>query len=408
MSYRLPMFDPLPWQTVERKQQGKKGAGKGKGRQLTMTQDEARILAHVRSAMHAGTTKDQKVNQWWAHRKAEWICPCGQYNIVDRSICRACSKPWASTMVLVPAGSPPPGKQGSRPPPPPSTETVTMAGANKDDKQTSMPWHKPPPKPTDQTNLSPEERAVTAAEQALSAAKAAALPKHIIDPMEVEVREKRKTMETALGKKLPKRFSEATQQEKEASEQLAKAERALTQAQETLEAARSHHKKTAAELAAVKAEIAAADAAQKEVEPSDADPKLATDLAAAQQVQTTLDGIIQAYKAACVSDDGQEARKKALETTLQEAFTASLAKEEAARVEAEKATKADAAAKAMAVDGEERKRKGDEGLEATQPGEDDLNEDDLEALLRQVPASKRQRAAQRLTQLGVADGTDLG
>ena len=61
----------------------------------------------------------------------------------------------------------------------------------------------------------------------------------------------------------------------------------------------------------------------------------------------------------------------------------------------------------MAVERPEAsKRKGaDEDPAGTQLGDADLDEDALDKLLQTIPANKRQRAQQRLTQLGVADAT---
>ena len=63
----------------------------------------------------------------------------------------------------------------------------------------------------------------------------------------------------------------------------------------------------------------------------------------------------------------------------------------------------------MEEEEENRKRVLDEEeVKPTQPGDEDLDEHALDQILQKIPASKRQRAQQRLTQLGVADDVWAG
>ena len=83
-----------------------KQPGKGGKPNNRPTQSEARLLATLRSAFHTAQTgkgrgkgkgsdalppQDSKDNKW-AHRRAEWICTCGDTNYVERNTCRTCSK----------------------------------------------------------------------------------------------------------------------------------------------------------------------------------------------------------------------------------------------------------------------------------------------------------------------------
>ena len=129
------------------------------------------------------------------------------------------------------------------------------------------------------------------------------------------------------------------------------------------------------------------------------DPSQEAAKADATRTASTLQEILQAYRGA-VAEGADESKREALEVALKGAF---------AKAEETRAFEESAAAKLraeMEVENDrKRKEAEEEGGEhlSTQLGDSDLGEADLEALLLKIPATKRQRALDRLTQLGMAD-----
>ena len=313
-------------------------------------------------------TKADNLHSRWVHRKAEWICGCGEHNFVDREQCRQCGKKWHAKLELIPAGSPPPPRK------PRGEGGMTPA------------VRLPPPRTAD----SPEEAEVEAARTALKAAQEAHLGEAVLKSLEEEVTRKQRALETVQGKHLPKRFSEATQKEKETRDQLTKAERALEAAKTAVETARQAHQDASARLAAVKEEIKLADEDAKPAEEAKEDIS-----------REALANILKAYRQAAAPGATTETK-----ATLEEALKAAEATAVHEELQAAKAKEAETAKPAaIAVDrAEAAKRKGaDDDFTATQPGTEDLTDGSLDELLRGIPAGKRQRALDRLTQLGVGD-----
>ena len=117
-------------------------------------------------------------------------------------------------------------------------------------------------------------------------------------------------------------------------------------------------------------------------------------------MEASLQSILAAFATAAKEGANIE-EKQVLEHALKQAT------EQASAREATKAAAAKAAAETQAMEvqrAEACKRKGgEEEPSPTQPGDSDLIDEELETLLKQVPRGKRQRAKERLTQLGVAD-----
>ena len=377
------MASGSPWEKP-----GKNGKPNGHRRPAApQSQLEARVLATMRTELHNALTYQPKVPEQgqgrakdWSHRKAEWICACGESNFVDREKCRKCGQQWNSKFTLVPAGSPPPQKAGR------SATAVAEA-------QQKPPA---PPKP----NATPEEQALTSARQALESAKQAQLGEEVIAKLQEAVQTKQQSLDATQSKRLPRRFADASQKEKETSEQLQKAERALEAAQACLETAKKAHQDASAQLTAIQAEIAAAGQATGKTAAS---PDPTKD--AAHEEAEALQEILQAYRQTIAEGAALDTR-----TNLEALLKGAAAKAEARAKEAEEARAAAAAAgavpeaQAMGVDRAEAiKRKSAEGEHtSTQPGNEDLDEEALDKLLQGIPAGKRQRARERLTQMDAA------
>ena len=181
---------------------------------------------------------------------------------------------------------------------------------------------------------------------------------------------------------------------KELSTQLAAATAAATEARSALDADRR-------EMAELKAAMASPPQVGPAPRPEAATPPAA--LAEAKATEASLNAVLAAFAMAAKEGSTIEERQ-GLEGAVQQAKDQATARE-AAREAAKQAAEAKATAEtsAMAVDrAEGSKRKGEEPS-MTQPGDQDLQDEELEALLSKVPPGKRQPALDRLTQLGVAD-----
>ena len=358
-----------PWEKP-----GKKGKPNGHRHPATpQSQLEARILATMRTELHNAITYQPDASEKgrgrakdWSHRKAEWICACGERNFVDRENCRKCGQQWNSKFTLVPAGSPPPPRAGR-------SATATAEAQQKPPA---------PPKP----NAAPEEQALTSARHALESAKQAQLGEEVIKKLQEAVQSKQQSLDATQSKRPPRRFADASHKEKETKEQLQKAERALEAAKAGLETAKRAHQDASAQLTTIQAEIAAAGQAPGKTAAS-LDP--AKD--AARGEAEALQAILQAYRQATADGATPDTR-----ANLDELLKGAAAKAEARAKEAEEAMEID---RADAI-----KRKSAEcEPTSTQQGDEDLDEEALDKLLQGIPAGKRQRARDRLTQMGVAD-----
>ena len=306
------------------------------------TEMEARILATLRSAIHGAQTfgDEAKRNQPpaeaaptdWSHRKAEWVCAgCHTHNYASRMDCRRCKMAYASSMQLIPAGSPPPGRKGGTAPSPGGSQAGVVAS-------------RPPPVPT--------PNSVDAAEAALRAAKDASAPPVIIRAWEEELKKRQAAAQAQVPPTIRARLAAATAEANAAMQAREKAQKRVTaattelqEAQKQLETATAEEFRAAAALRAVTSEVAP--------EPGVGTP------------QAALAELLQAVKA---SQEGQEgaveqlqAATKAAESTLHPP------------------------------------------LPDTQMGDEDLNDEDLLAILEQVPSQHRGKAMARLQQMGVQE-----
>ena len=372
----------MPWQWSEPDAGGFVTKGKGKGKDKNPTELEARLMAKVRSAFHEAQSYTGKDVNRWAGRKAEWVCSCGERNFVERGQCRKCGTRWQMKFALIPAGSPPPQKSAA-----PAGQPAGMPPAGQ------AAAAKPP--------LQPAPASLEAAEAALAAAKLANAPPPVLEAWEEEVSKRRAAAETKVPPSIRARLATATgeanaamQARERAQKRANSAKVELEEAEKQLQEASVEEQRAAAALRAVTAEVA-----PKPETP--AQPEAAED---AQATEASLQSILAAFATAAKEGASLE-EKEGLEQTLQQA------KEQATAREAAKAAAAKAAAEAqaMAVERAEgcKRKSGEEEPSPTQPGDLDLLDEDLEALLKQVPPGKRQRAKERLTQLGVADGATV-
>ena len=392
---------------------GVKGKPNGHHRPA-QTQLEARLLATLRSELHnalsyKGESQNVKNNQQqsqqaaggsagnqpqqplqqasqqqrqlrtfrdrdWSHRKAEWVCQkCEMRNFITRMDCRKCGHSWSKACKFIAAGSPP------------------------------LPFEAPvaPPVPKDE-RLAPTS--VQAAEQALTAARAAGAPDGVIQHWDAEI-ERRKSIADAskqapsLRARLATATAEANaamQARERAVQQLTAAKEQVIKVEEALQSARQAEEKAAAHLKQVTAEVGSPQ--QQEPVPA----RVAAE--DAQATEACLQAVLEAYATAAKEGASPE-DKQALEETLQKAKDEAAARAATREEAAQKVAEAEARAQAMTVErAEGTKRKGDdEEPFRTQVGDRDLTDDELDVLLEQVPPGKRQRAKERLTQLGVAD-----
>ena len=309
----------------------------------------------------------------WSHRKAEWVCQaCDAHNFVTRMDCRRCGSGWSKDCKFIAAGTPPATAPASAPSVPPVV----------------------PPPPT----------SVQAAEQALQAAKSAEAPTAVIQQWEEEIARRKALEESSkqapsLRARLATATAEANaamQARERAVQQLTAAKEQVIKVEEALQSARQVEEKAAAHLKQVTSEVGSPQ--QQEPVPA----RVAAE--DAQATEACLQAVLEAYATAAKEGASLE-DKQVLETALQKAKGEAAARAAAREEAAQKVAESEAQAQAMAVEGAEAtKRKGDdEDPSRTQVGDGDLTDDELEVLLKQVPAGKRQRARERLTQLGVAD-----
>ena len=330
----------------------------------------------------------------WSLRKAEWVCnKCQTHNFVQRMDCRRCHQPFAKEMQLIAAGTPP-------------APRIRQALSAK--PKATPPAGKPSHLPT----------SVQAAEEALAAAKQAAAPPDVVSQWESEIQRRKALLEeTKVPPTLRSRLAQATADANSAMQAKERAEQALQLAKQALETARAQVGKAEEVLQqAVETEEQAAIHLRKvtaEVAPDS--HALSADVHEEAKIVTKdLHSILSAFRKATTSGATQSAQEEA-KATLEEALKAAASKDDLRNQEKETAKPAAAAkeaseARAMAVDrADASKRKGDEAAPTcTQPGNEDLDEDSLEQLLQGIPASKRQRAQERLTQMGVADAGATG
>ena len=231
----------------------------------------------------------------------------------------------------------------------------------------------------------------------MAAVRSANAPPHIIEQWEEEVKRRKTVDSLKVPPSLRSRLAQATADANSAMQAKERAEKGLTQAQEALTTAKSNITKAEDTLRkAAAAEEQAAAHLQKvtaEVAPAtSAKPDQTED---EQTAGAALNTILTAFANASKEDASLE-DKQELEAALHQAREQAKAREEA-NTAAGKAVEA----QAMAIDRAEASKRNEP--DATQLGDKDLEDDELEELLKQVPAGKRQRAQERLNQLGVAD-----
>lgn len=308
----------------------------------------------------------------WSHRKAEWVCQaCAMHNYVSRMDCRKCGRAWSKTCELIAAGTPPPALPAQAPAAP---------------KPATVP------------------SSLSAAEQALEAAKAADAPEAVIEQWQLEIA-KRRSLEEA-SKTIPSlraRLAVATadanaamQARERADQQLKAAHEQVDKAKEALSEAKIAEEKAADHLKMVTAEVGPTRRAEETALPTAAAEE-------AQATEASLKAVLAAFVAAAQPGATPEA-KDALEHTLNLAKSQTEARE-TAKEEAAKKRKEVTAMDLERTEASKRKEE-DELPTATQEGDKDLDDEALEVLLRKVPPGKRQRAQERLTQLGVADAAE--
>ena len=329
-------------------------------KQLASTPEVARLAAEMASAFHLAQSYSGTTQRDWSHRKAEWICPsCRTPNFVNKMDCRACGLQWSADATLVAAGSPP-SKRTKLSMLPPSRTCATGG------QLPSLP-------PANRPAASHAVRdAVKLADAALQAAKDAKVPQAVL--MGLQANLEAKQQEAASKQPVAKRLQVATHQESHCKAALAKAEERLAAAQQTAEEARAAHKKAQEEVRKVTAEVSQADKAPVQ-EPAEKN-LLARMVAAVNMVDASM---------------GTD-RETAAKSELMEA-------QKAAQSAIQAATEPAAAPAAM-PSGHKNPR---EDLLPTQEGDMEADDSALEELLASVPPSKRQRAAARLTQLGVQE-----
>ena len=212
-----------------------------------------------------------------------------------------------------------------------------------------------------------EANTVKAAEAALAAARAAGLSAESTAPMEKEVESRRAALQAQ--RPLAQRLQLATSKAKTAHAVETKAEEKLQKSQVELAEAKVAAAAAEEELRRIRAEVAAQDqpTAKQAPDPANALTKL-----------------LEALKAADRGDEGGKERLAAAATAAEHTLN----------------PPAQAASTAAVRPREE------EPL-ATQEGNMDLDDDALEKLLSNLPASKRARVADRLTQLGVQEQEQL-
>lgn len=245
--------------------------------------------------------------------------------------------------------------------------------------------------------------AVKRAEEDLARAKAQHSDKEVIVALEQQLEKRKQAVQTA--KTLPERLGEVTRAEKSAQAALQRVEERMAKLQTELDSARQTHLETTEALRAVTAEVAADNARRGGIPAPDATSAAAAaaQQAADQAAESTLQSIIEAYWAACIESPEKQDKQRSLEAALKQAADAKAAGNAAAEVKASEEA-ATVEEERIAAEQADRKRE----IGSTQPGDMELDDEALGDLLASIPPSKRQRARDRLTQMGVADVTSGG